>query len=170
MTTAAIRHAATPRFPALRAFFSNVIATTDDPAALVLRVALGLVMFPHGAQKLLGWFGGYGFAGTVGGFASMHIPPAVTVLVIAIEFLGSIALIAGVLGRAAALGVIAVMAGAVSMVHLPNGFFMNWSGQQAGEGFEYHLLVIAMAVAVMIRGSGALSVDRALSRNARHEY
>ncbi|HKS04667.1 MAG TPA: DoxX family protein [Gemmatimonadaceae bacterium] len=167
MTTAAIRHASTPRFPALRTFFTNLVATNDDPAALVLRVALGLVMFPHGAQKLLGWFGGYGFAGTVGGFSSMHIPAAVTVLVIAIEFLGSIALITGLFGRAAALGIIAVMSGAVFMVHLPNGFFMNWSGQQAGEGFEYHALVIAMAIAIMIRGSGAFSVDRALSRNAR---
>ena len=167
MTTAALpRDAAAPRARALRTFLSNLIATTDDPVALVLRVTLGTVMFPHGAQKLLGWFGGYGFAGTMGFFTSMHIPAAVAALIIAIEFFGSIALIAGVLGRAAAVGIIAIMAGAVTMVHLPNGFFMNWSGQQAGEGFEYHILVVAMAVAVMVRGSGALSVDRVLSRGA----
>lgn len=142
-------------------------ATRGGVSSLVLRVTLGLVMFPHGAQKLLGWFGGYGYGATTSFLTqSAGLPGPIAFLVIMIEFFGSLALIAGAFSRAAALGVIAVMVGAVLTVHLPNGFFMNWSGAQAGEGFEYHLLAIGIALAIVIRGSGSLSVDRILSRRA----
>ena len=139
----------------------KIIATEDDWAALVLRVFLGVVMLPHGAQKLLGWFGGSGFSGTISAFSQhMGIPAALTFLVILSEFFGSLGLITGVLTRFCAFGTFSVMVGAVFMVHLPHGFFMNWFGKQAGEGFEYHLLAIAIALALMIRGGGKYSFDR----------
>ena len=142
----------------------RIIATADEVAPLIARLALGIVMFPHGAQKVFGWFGGYGFAGTMGFLTgTMHLPYVIGVLVILIEFLGSLGLIFGVLGRIAALGVAADMIGAVVTTHLANGFFMNWSGQQKGEGYEYHLLVLALALIVMIRGSGRASVDRVVT-------
>jgi putative oxidoreductase len=129
-----------------------------------MRIILGLVMFPHGAQKFLGWFGGHGAAATIQGFAKgMGIPAALTVLVIAAEFAGSLMLIFGFLTRLAALAVACVMVGAVLLVHSNVGFFMNWSGSQKGEGFEYHLLALGLAIALMIKGGGALSVDRALT-------
>src|SRR4051794_15703793 len=145
--------------------FRKLIATRNDYAVFFVRVALALVMFPHGAQKLFGWFGGYGPAGTVGYFKSgLGVPPAMTWLVILAESLGAVALLLGFAGRFMSFGIAATMVGAVLMVHGHNGFFMNWGGKAPGEGFEYHLLAIAMAVAVMIRGSGALSVDLALQR------
>jgi putative oxidoreductase len=148
--------------------FNSLLKTENDSAALVLRVLLGVVFFPHGAQKALGWFGGHGLEGTLNFFTTnMGVPLVVAILVVAAEFLGAIGLIVGFLTRLAALGIAAVMAGAIWMVHLPNGFFMNWSGKQAGEGFEYHLLAIAIAIALMIKGGGLASVDRALSRSKR---
>jgi putative oxidoreductase len=145
--------------------FRKLIATTDDYALLVIRLVLGAVMLPHGLQKLLGWFGGYGFEATLGFFhAKLGVPTALTVLVILAESLGALALVLGLVGRFMAFGIAATMVGAVAMVHGHNGFFMNWTGQQAGEGYEYHLLALAMAAAVMIRGSGALSIDRLLQR------
>jgi putative oxidoreductase len=117
-------------------------------------------MLPHGAQKLLGWFGGGGFTGTMTAFQEhMGIPAAVAFLVIISEFFGSLGLITGFLTRFCAFGTFCVMTGAVLMVHWPNGFFMNWFGKQAGEGFEYHLLAMAMAAALMIRGGGRWSID-----------
>ncbi len=148
--------------------FRKLLATPNSPALAVVRLALGTVMFAHGAQKALGWFGGYGPAGTLGFFEqSLGIPATLGVLVIAAEFLGGLGLIVGALSRIAAAGVIAVMLGAISMVHVQNGFFMDWSGQQAGQGFEFHFLVIAMAVAVLIRGSGALSLDRVVAERVK---
>jgi putative oxidoreductase len=123
---------------------------------------LGLVMFPHGAQKMLGWFGGHGFSGTMGFFTHQGIPAPLAFLAIAAEFFGGLGLIVGFLSRIAAFGVLCNMAVAVLTVHFHNGFFMNWAGTNKGEGFEYHLLAIAMALAVMIGGAGAPSVDRAL--------
>ena len=140
-------------------------ATDDDITLLVSRVATGLVMFPHGAQKLFGWFGGRGFDATMSSFQErLGLPAFVALLVILGESLGALSLVAGFASRFCAFGIVLTMAGALTR-HLDHGFFMNWSGQQGGEGFEYHLLAIAMAVAVMIRGSGALSVDRVLQRS-----
>ncbi len=143
----------------LKRFF----ATEDTLAPLVIRVMLGVVMLPHGAQKALGMFGGGGFAATMKGMSQgMGIPSIVVLLIIASEFLGSMGLILGVATRFCAFGTFSIMTGAIFMVHLPNGFFMNWFGNQAGEGFEYHLLAIGMAVALMIAGGGRWSVDRFL--------
>ncbi len=143
--------------------FQRFIRTSNDPAALIMRVALGLVMFPHGAQKVLGWWGGYGAAATIQGFSKMGLPAALTVLVLAAEFAGSLMLIFGFLTRLAALGVGCVMLGAIVLVHGQVGFFMNWAGSQKGEGFEYHILALGLAVALLINGGGALSVDRAIA-------
>lgn len=144
--------------------FRKLIATDDDRTTTLLRVALGLVILPHGAQKLLGWFGGGGPSGTIGFFdATWGVPAFLTVLVIAAESFGALGLIVGFLGRFAAAGIATVMAGAVALQHAANGFFMNWTGLQAGEGFEYHILAIALAVAVVIKGSGAWSIDGLLA-------
>jgi putative oxidoreductase len=144
--------------------FKKLIKTDNDIATMVIRVALGAVFFPHGMQKLFGWFGGYGFTGSMGFFTSnLHIPALFAFLAVMAEGLGSLGLIAGLLTRVAAFGVGVNMVVAVYMLHWQNGFFMNWFGNQKGEGFEFHLLVIGMAIALMIKGGGALSVDRALS-------
>jgi len=139
----------------------RLIRTEDDRGALVARVALGVVMFPHGAQKVLGWFGGNGFSGTMQYFTDgMGIPWIFAFLAIAAEFFGSLGLIAGLFTRLAALGIAANMLVATLMVHGRYGFFMNWFGNQQGEGFEYHLLAIGLGLALVIRGGGALSLDR----------
>lgn len=144
--------------------WNKMIQTSDDKVATILRLILGIVMFGHGAQKALGLFGGYGFAGTMGFFTQqLHIPAAFAFLAIVAEFAGSIGLITGTLTRVAALGILGTMIVAVALVHLPNGFFMNWTGNLKGEGFEYHLLAIGIALALIVRGGGAISVDRALA-------
>jgi putative oxidoreductase len=143
------------------------LSTDNDPAALVMRLTLGLVFFPHGAQKVLGWWGGYGASATIQGFAKMGLPPVVTVLVMVAEFGGALLLILGFLTRLAAFGIGCVMAGAVFLVHAKFGWFMNWAGMQKGEGFEYHILALGLAIALMIKGGGALSVDRALAGEDR---
>ena len=144
------------------------MATSKDPALTMLRGVVGVVFFAHGAQKMLGWFGGPGFSGTLKGFSAfLHIPAPLTLLVIAAEFLGGLALIAGLFTRVAAAGTAVNMAVAAALVHLPNGFFMNWTRAQKGEGFEYHLLAIAAAAVLMVRGGGAWSLDRALARPER---
>ena len=147
--------------------FKNILRTTDDRAIFLLRLTLGVVFFAHGAQKMLGWFGGYGFHGTMGFFTgAMHIPAVFAFLAIAAEFFGALGLITGLLGRVAAFGIFSVMAVAVLMVHSKVGFFMNWYGATPpAEGYEYHLLAMAMALAVMIKGSGAFSLDRMLSKD-----
>jgi len=143
----------------------NLFSTQDKIVPLLMRVMLGIVFFPHGAQKLLGWFGGYGLEGTLNYFTqTMGLPLFLAVLIIAAESFGSLGLIVGFLTRIAAFGVVCVMTGAIFTVHLKNGFFMNWTGNQAGEGFEYHLLAITLAVAVMITGGGKASVDLQLTR------
>jgi len=141
----------------------KLMGTSNDVAFTILRLVLGVVFFAHGAQKMLGWFGGFGFHGTMGFFTHMGMPAAVGFLVICTEFFGGLGLIVGLLTRIAALGIGGEMIGAILMVHLQNGFFMNWMGTQKGEGFEYHLLAIAMAVVLVLRGAGAFSLDGSLS-------
>src|SRR5271165_1801253 len=142
----------------------KLFATNGDTATAVLRLVLGVIFFAHGAQKMLGWFGGYGFSGTMGFFTgAMHIPAPLAFLAIAAEFFGGIGLIVGFLTRIAAFGISVNMLVAIATVHSANGFFMNWGGTQKGEGFEYHLLVLAMTAFLMIRGAGAFSVDRTLA-------
>ena len=141
--------------------------TNDSFGPLAGRLFLAGVMFPHGAQKLLGWFGGGGFSATMQGMTGMGLPAVIVFLVIVAEFFGSLGLITGFLTRVSALGITAVMLGAIASVHASNGFFMNWSGKQAGEGFEYHLLALGIALALLIRGGGLFSVDRALTGDKR---
>src|SRR5208337_3423188 len=142
----------------------RLMATSNDVSFTILRLVLGVVFFAHGAQKMLGWFGGFGFHGTMGFFTHMGMPAPVAFLIICTEFFGGLGLIVGLLTRIAALGVAGDMIGAIFIVHMPNGFFMNWMGTQKGEGFEFHLLALAMAAALLLRGAGAFSVDRALSK------
>jgi putative oxidoreductase len=142
----------------------KLMATEPRVSLLLVRLLLGAVMFPHGAQKVLGWWGGFGLGPTVGFFTSqMHIPLVFAWLAIAAEFLGSLGLIVGLLTRVAAFGIAMNMVVAVLMVHLRNGFFMNWMGNQKGEGFEYHLLAIAATLVLMMDGAGAFSLDHALT-------
>ncbi len=145
--------------------WKGLLRTSDSFVDTVMRIALAVVFFPHGAQKALGLFGGYGLTATMGFFTKMGIPPLFAGLDIAAEFLGPIALFFGAFTRIAAFGIFVVMATAVALVHGKLGFFMNWFGQRpAGvEGFEYHILALALAFAVTIRGAGALSVDRSLA-------
>jgi putative oxidoreductase len=141
--------------------------TESNSALLFVRLALGIVMFPHGAQKALGWFGGGGLSATVEMFAQGGMPAPMVWLLIAIEFLGSIFLIAGFMTRIAAFGIGGAMAICAMANHVQNGFFMNWFGQQQGEGFEFHILVVGMALALVIKGGGLLSVDRFLGRREK---
>jgi putative oxidoreductase len=144
--------------------FRRLLQTPNDPALTILRLTLGLIFFAHGAQKALGLFGGNGFQATMGMFTSrMGIPAPFAALAIMAEFLGGIGLFFGLLTRVAAFGITVVMAVAISRVHAPNGLFMNWTGAQRGEGFEFHLLVIAIAVALIVRGGGAWSLDRRIA-------
>lgn len=147
-----------------------LFATNRDTGTLIIRVTLGIIMFPHGAQKLLGWFGGYGFNGTMGFFTDqLGVPALLAFLVILAESLGSLALISGFLTRLSAFGIGAAMVGAILMVHASNGFFMNWYGTQAGEGFEYHLLVIGMAVALIVKGGGRFAADTFVAEKIKGE-
>lgn len=141
------------------------LATRADLSMPLLRVGLAAVMFPHGAQKLLGWFGGYGYEGTMGFLTGpIGLPAPLAALTIGLEFFGPILLLLGLAVRPIAAGFVAIMLGAIASVHAPHGFFMNWSGAQQGEGFEFHLLVIAMSLALLVRGAGSLSFDRLLAR------
>ena len=142
----------------------RLLKTDDSIILLILRLTLGIVMFPHGAQKVVGWFGGEGFSATMSLFTEqMHVPAIIAFLVFMAEFLGSIGLIFGFLTRIAAFGILCNMLGAIFLVHLKFGFFMNWVGNKPGEGFEYHLLALAIAVAALIGGGGKLSIDRAIA-------
>jgi putative oxidoreductase len=147
-----------------RAALTALLATDRRVAPLLLRLTLAAVFFPHGAQKAFGWFGGYGFEGTMGYFAGLGIPAVFGLAAIAAELVGPIALALGLGGRVAAAGIGGVMAVAAAMVHLANGFFMDWGGQMGGEGYEYHLLALGIAAALTVTGSGAWSVDRVLAR------
>jgi len=146
---------------------NKIIATNaNNWTALIARLALGLTIFPHGAQKLLGWFGGYGFTGTMGYFTTqVHLPYIIGLLFILIEFFGSLFLIFGFLSRIAAIGFIGIYIGAVATVHAANGFFMNWNMEAAkGEGWEYFILLFALAIIVLIAGAGKASIDAAISK------
>jgi putative oxidoreductase len=143
----------------------KIFETQDDFVTFILRLGLGVVFFPHGMQKILGWFGGYGFSGTLGFFTgTMGVPMLFAVLAILAEGLGSLGLLSGLLTRVAAFGITVNMIVAIYMVHFANGFFMNWTGKQGGEGYEYHLLAIAIGIALMIRGGGKWSADRMIAK------
>jgi putative oxidoreductase len=146
----------------IRRFFQ----TENSYALMALRVGLAIVIFPQGAQKLLGWYGGFGFDGTMQFFSSIGVPAFLALLVIASDFFGALALAAGLGGRLAALGTAIVMIGAIVLVHGEYGFFINWYGAQQGEGIQFHLLAIAASLVLMVKGSGAWSLDRLIAGDA----
>jgi putative oxidoreductase len=148
----------------------KLLATNpQNSTALIARLALGIVVFPHGAQKLLGWFGGYGFDGTMGFLTGgAHLPYIIALLVILIEFFGALLLIGGFMTRIAAFAVIANFIGVVASSHFSNGFFMNWSSQaNQGEGIEYFILLFGLAIISLIAGGGKASIDAALAKQAQ---
>ena len=142
------------------------ILKTDnlDWGALIARVFLGVVILPHGLQKLLGMFGGYGFSATVEYFSSTGIPSLIGTLIVLGESFGALFLILGLISRISAAGIALIMLGAMIMVHSQFGFFMNWFGAQAGEGFEYHLLALGLALIVLVRGGGKWALDGEISK------
>ena len=147
----------------IRNMKSKLFITNNDWTGLITRLTLGLVLFPHGAQKMLGMFGGYGFAGTMGFFTkTVHLPWIIGFLVIIIEFVGAISLIAGFASRLWSALIIVLFLGIIFTSHVDNGFFMNWFGNQKGEGYEYHLLAIGLSLATLVNGSGRYSVDKRL--------
>lgn len=145
----------------------KIVNTDNDFVLTILRLVLGVIFLCHGGQKVLGWFGsGLTFSTTMNMFTQqMHIPAPFAFLAIMAEFAGGIGLIVGFLGRIAALGIISNMVVAIAMVHNKFGLFMNWFGNQQGEGYEYHLLAIALGVAILVKGCGALSIDRVLTKD-----
>jgi putative oxidoreductase len=150
--------------------FKEFLRTDNSPTQLVIRLALGVVMFPHGAQKVLGWFGGTGITKTLQAFAGMGFPDWSVVALMGVESLGAVLLVFGFLTRLWAIGIGASITICMFLSHVQHGFFMNWFGQQQGEGFEYHLLVIGICIALLIKGGGALSVDRKLSSGSKYLY
>jgi putative oxidoreductase len=148
------------------------VFSTDptNASALLIRVTLGAVMFMHGAQKLFGWFGGQGFTATMQTFTEqMHLPAVLAFLVIFFETIGAICLILGLGSRVMAFGIMSIMIGALILVHWNYGFFMNWHGLKAGEGFEYHLLAIASSLGIVLQGGGQWSIDSLLKFDTKQE-
>ncbi|MDC6390557.1 DoxX family protein [Maribacter sp. PR1] len=143
----------------------QLFQTTDSYAPLIIRVMLGIVVFAHGAQKLIGWLGGYGFSGTMDFFTeTVGLPWIIGFLVIVLESIGAIALILGVATRPIAVCYIFLAFGIVFTSHIQNGFFMNWFGNQPGEGYEFFLLWIGMAVSLIFTGAGKYSIDGTISK------
>jgi putative oxidoreductase len=142
-----------------------LFGTQNDWSGFILRITVGVVMLPHGAQKLFGWFGGYGFSATMDFFTkSMKLPWIISVLIILIELFGAIGLILGFASKVWAFVLIVIMIGAVYTTNVKNGFFMNWFGNQSGEGYEYHLLIIGICIAIMLIGSGKYSFDNLIQK------
>lgn len=143
----------------------KIFQTNESNASTIIRIVLGLILFPHGAQKMLGWFGGYGFSGTMGFLTgTAGLPWIMAFFVIAIEFFGAIALIFGFATRIVSVGIISLFTGIILTSHFQNGFFMNWYGNLKGEGYEFHLLIIGMAIALLVSGAGKWSIDYALQK------
>ena len=142
----------------------NLFRTNNDWTSLVLRLALGIMILPHGLQKTLGWFGGYGFSATLNAFTQQGIPWIFALAAILAESLGGIGLLTGFATRLSAFFVGMTMVVAAFKVHLANGFFMNWAGTNAGEGFEFHILAVGIALALVINGAGKFSLDQLVSR------
>lgn len=139
----------------------SIFSTTDDLTITLLRVVLGIIMFPHGAQKVLGWFGGDGIKGTFHHMRAVGVPDIISWLTIIGQFLGSLALITGFCTRIAAAGIFIIMAGAM-FINLPNGWLMNWTGKKKGEGIEYFVLLLIINLIVIFKGSGPVSLDNFL--------
>ena len=144
---------------------TRLFATDNSVHGLVLRILGGLIIFPHGAQKLLGWFGGYGLEGTLGFLTGqLGLPAPVALLVILAESVGAVLLVAGLFTRVWAFLLGATMIGAIATLHAGNGFFMNWNGNQAGEGIEYNLLALGYFALLTVYGAGRWSLDAVIAR------
>jgi putative oxidoreductase len=142
----------------------KLLSTPNDLTLTLARIILATIFFAHGSQKMFGLFGGRGVSGTIAIFQqTMGIPAPLTILAMTAEVFGAVGLFLGLFSRVAAMGVLVVMIVAPFANHLYPNFFMNWTGRQMGEGFEYHLLAIALIVTILVRGAGALSIDRAIS-------
>lgn len=142
-----------------------IFKTGNDWTGLIIRLTIGLVIFPHGAQKVFGWFNGPGFTKEMSFFTeTLHLPWIIAFLVIFIEFAGAISLIIGFATRVWAIAMVILFTGIIFTEHLQHGFFMNWFGNQQGEGYEYHLLIIGLSISALINGSGKWSIDRMISR------
>ena len=147
---------------------NKIFNTNNDWTGLVTRLTTGLVLFPHGAQQMLGIFGGYGFSGTMGFLTNtLHLPLLIAFLVITIQFLGSISLVTGFASRFWSIAIVVIFIGTIFTAHIGNGFFMNWYGTQKGEGFEYALLVIGLSIATLINGSGKYSIDNIIFKGEK---
>jgi putative oxidoreductase len=149
----------------------NILSAQNDYTGLILRLTLGLIILPHGAQKLFGWFGGYGFEGTMNFFTqTIHLPWIIGFAVILLETLGALLLIAGFGSRILGALMAVLMTGIVFTVHIENGFFMNWFGNLKGEGAEYFLLAIGLGLGLVTNGSGIYSVDRLLTQSKKRMH
>ncbi|WP_394746868.1 DoxX family protein [Spongiimicrobium salis] len=149
----------------MKNLFKKLMTTPPDPGCSIARLTLGLVLFPHGAQKLLGCFGGYGFSATMESLTTqMGLPTIVAFSVIMIEFFGSISLVLGLFSRFWALSLAGMFTGIIITAQLEHGFFMNWYGNQSGEGYEYSLLIIGLALTILVNGSGKWSIDGLISK------
>lgn len=148
----------------MKTFVKNIFVTSESKASLILRIILGSVLFAHGARNMIGWFGGSGFKSTMHYFTdTVGLAYIVGFLVISLQFFGAIFILIGFSTRVIALGILGMFIGMILTVHLPYGFFMNWLGNSAGEGFEYHILVIGICSALLVLGGGAWSLDKKLS-------
>ncbi|MBS0030405.1 ester cyclase [Chitinophaga sp. 22321] len=146
----------------------QIFSTRNDWTGLILRLTLGLILFPHGAQKVFGWFGGPGFTNEMAFFTdTLHLPWLIAFLVIAIEFVGALSLIIGFASRIWSIAMICLFTGIIFTAHAEHGFFMNWFGTQKGEGYEYHLLVIGLSLALLVNGSGRYAIDNSLIKPAK---
>jgi putative oxidoreductase len=143
-----------------------IFRTNNDWTGVIIRLTIGLILFPHGGQKMLGLFGGPGFSGEMDFLTgTVHLSWLIAFLVIIIEFVGALSFIIGFASRVWAVLTIILMLGIIVSSHLDNGFFMNWFGNQKGEGYEYHLLVIGLCLATILNGSGKLSIDTSLQKS-----
>ncbi len=148
---------------------NKIFSINNDWTGLVLRLTLGIIMFPHGAQKMFGWFNGPGFSKEMTHLVEhMHLPWGISFLVILIEFFGSISLIIGFASRIWAVLFTILFLGIIFTAHLEYGFFMNWFGTQKGEGYEYHLLVIGISIAILLNGSGKYSVEQLVYNDKKY--
>ncbi|MDF1695196.1 MAG: DoxX family protein [Saprospiraceae bacterium] len=144
----------------------HLLKTHPNMGFSIARITLGIVIFPHGAQKLLGLFDGYGYSSTMEFFTTqMGLPSIVAFSIIMIEFFGLISLILGFFSRFWALSLTGMFIGIIYLTQLEHGFFMNWFGTQAGEGYEYSLLIIGLALTILVNGSGRWSIDILISKN-----
>jgi len=144
----------------MNTFLRNTLVSPAGYGTLPVRLAAGVIFTAHGAQKLFGWFGGYGLEGTAGWMASIGLEPGVLMAALAgsAEFFGGLALLLGLLVRPAAVVLALTMVVAIVTVHLSNGLFM------ANNGYEFALVLLAISVSLAIRGAGSVSVDQVLSR------